>query len=104
MSSNSLIKNLLVVYIDALGRKNSFRKLPKTMSWFDKFSSKNDPNMESFQFFRYHALTDFTTDNLWMGLYNENTTAEYDPNNRTSSMVEYFKRNGFVTGYSSDFC
>lgn len=36
-NSKSLFKNVLVIYIDALSRPAAYRKIPKTMAWFDKY-------------------------------------------------------------------
>lgn len=40
-NSKSLFKNVLVIYIDALSRPAAFRKIPKTMAWFDKYYQLN---------------------------------------------------------------
>src|SRR4051812_48185615 len=65
INSNSLVKNVLMIFVDTLSRANSFRNLPKTMEWFDKFSEEKDENFESFQFFKYHAVAPLTIPNLW---------------------------------------
>jgi len=100
-----LAKNVLVIYIDALSRANSIRKLPKTMSWFDSFMNKKDSKAEAFQFFKYHSIAPFTYPNLYEALYGHHPN---DPGLSKSkpldSFIKQYQDNGYITGHATDYC
>jgi len=100
----SLAKNVLVIYIDALSRAASLRKLKKTMSWFDSHTQQKDPNLETFQYFKYHSITPYTTNNLYEALFGTLPNGTNTHENRTESFLKKFKDNGFITGHASDYC
>ena len=56
IDSSPLSKNVLMIFIDALSRPNAFRKLPKTMAWFDQFSGEKHATHKAFEFFKYHSV------------------------------------------------
>lgn len=106
IQKESLVKNVIVVYIDALSRAGALRKLKKTMSWFDSKTGQQDPDLEAFQFFKYHSITPYTTNNLYEALFGvmpvEPEAAAGKP--RKESFLKTFKENGFITGHATDFC
>ena len=99
--------NILFLYIDSVSRGNAFRKLKKTISFFEKFISykgghnKKYPNenFHSFQFFKYHSFSGFTGTNfpiLYYGNY---------PNSKNLIRInKYLKENGYVTCFASEYC
>lgn len=104
-TAESLAPNVLAIYVDALSRANSIRKLNKTMSWFEKFMNQKDPSKETFQFFKYHSVAGYTDPNLWQ-LYHgvDASDTNFQSDHRVSSIVDTFKKNGYITGLASDLC
>ncbi len=41
-----LVDNMIVVYIDALGRRDLYRRLPKTVDWLKQFTRENKKNLD----------------------------------------------------------
>jgi len=105
IQSESLVKNVLVIYIDALSRANALRKLPKTMKWFDSFTNNKNPSADAFQFFKYHSIAPYTYPNLYEALYGKHpqdpTLSKAKP---IESFVKQYQEKGFITGHATDFC
>ena len=105
-SINPYSNNILILYLDSVSRAYSVRQLKKTLKFFEKFISykgnKNpkfpSENFHSFQFFKYHSHKYYTTGNYPILFYgnHRNVSNKY--------ITLYLKKNGFITGYSSDTC
>lgn len=52
--------NVLYLFIDAISRRNIFKKLPKVISFFENYYNNTESEFESFQFFKYNPIRDFT--------------------------------------------
>jgi hypothetical protein len=76
------------------------------MKFFEKFISfkgnRNpklpEENFHSFQFFKYHSHKYYTIGNYPILFYGKLI------NETTNYITLYLKRNGYITGYSADFC
>ena len=83
------------------------RKLKKTVKFFEQFISykgghnEKSPNeiFHSFQFFKYHAFEGHTAINYPRLFYGNGASAK-----DLVRITKYLKKNGYVTGYSSDWC
>ena len=100
-------ENVLVLYVDSISRTNSLRQLKKTLNFFEQFMPYKgkhnekfpEENFHSFQFLKYHAFEGYTYLNFPILFYgNTNTAADL------VRITKYFKKNGYVTAYASDYC
>ena len=100
-------ENILILYVDSVSRANSFRKLRKTLNFFENFMSYEGGFNEkyptekyhSFQFFKYYAFKNQTSGNLPFLFYGQKKTVQ-----NKILMTKYFKENGYVTSNANDFC
>ena len=99
--------NVMIIYIDSISRANSIRKLKNTLKFFEKFISykggynKKYPNenFHSFQFFKYHSFRGLTYKNFPKIFYgNVKDSKDFVRINK------YYKLNGYITGYATDYC
>ena len=99
-------KNVMVIFLDSVSRAYSIRQLKKTLKFIEKFFSykgnKNNKfpsdNFHSFQFFKYYSHKFYTTGNYPILFYGKHI-------NETNKHINlYFKKNGFITSYTADFC
>ena len=104
--NNPYSKNIMILYIDSVSRANSVRKLKKTTKFFEKFMpfeggfNKKYPfeNFHSFQFFKYHSFRFHTS-------YNYPILFSGQPKLSNKVLItKYLKENGYITGYSGDYC
>jgi hypothetical protein len=102
--------NLLFVYVDTMSRSKAYLKLPHTMRFFAK--------KETYEMFKLHSFAGATFENaigLMYGMTKFNLSTGED--NETHSPIykepfeekiesfwDFFKRQGFITGYASDVC
>jgi len=98
-------KNLLFLYIDTLSRARFIKNFPKTAAWFEQFMNQKHPDMETFQFFKYHSITPYTQGNLYAALYG----IPYEPQDYKTyqehlSVIKQFKEKGYITGHATDYC
>ncbi len=100
-------ENIMIIYLDAISRANSIRKLKKTLKFFENFMSYKgghnekypNENFHSFQFFKYHAFYGHTSTNFPILFYgNKPKPKDY------ARITKYLKQIGYVTGYASDYC
>ena len=106
INSTPYSNNILILYIDSVSRVNSLRQLKKTLKFFEKFmnykgvSQNKSPSekFHSFQFFKYHTFRFCTTYNFPLLFYGR------DRNKNIVKITKYLKENGYITGYSSDYC
>lgn len=98
-----LVKNVLIIYIDALSRRHFMRKMKKTAEWIEKFHHKgdSDPSQKlfSYQFMKYHSLGYFTQINTVPAFFGK-WWLEAGGNYYT----KYFKEKGAITGQTNEFC
>ena len=99
-------KNIMILYIDSVSRPNSIRKLKKTTKFFEQFMhfeggfNEKYPKeiFHSFQFFKYHSFQFYTSFNFPIIFYGQ-------PKFSNKVLItKYLKENGYITGYTGDFC
>ena len=96
-NKNSLYKNILIIYIDALSRAHFKRKMVKTQKFFEQFMKSE--KIKSFQFLKYQNFGPWTQINGIPMFYGENIK-----NMNGTSIVKYLKENGYITGQSMSIC
>ena len=105
-ATEPLANNIFIMFIDSVSRASSIRQLKKTLKFFERFmpfkgnrnSKYPNSNFHSFQFFKYHSHSFYTSGNYPILFYGKhrNMTNKY--------ITSYLKRNGYITGYSADEC
>ena len=98
--------NVLILYIDSVSRANSIRKLKKTTKFFEQFMSFEGSFNEkypteifhSFQFFKYHSFQYYTGYNFPILFFGQQRLS------KKVLITKYFKKNGYITGYTGDYC
>ena len=98
--------NIMVLYIDSVSRANSLRTLKKTTKFLEQFMpfkggfNKKFPseNFHSFQFFKYHSFMSYTSFNFPILFYGQQKYS------KKVLITKYLKENGFITGYTGDYC
>ena len=101
---NSLFKNIIVMYIDAVSRNRFKSALPKTYKFIDKFM-KYVPdypefgNLKSFQFLKYHTTGVFTQPNAQPMFYGNSMES-----GSGIQITKYLKENGYITAMILDQC
>ena len=99
-------KNIMIIFIDSVSRANSIRNLKKTTKFFEQFMAfeggfnEKYPSevFHSFQFFKYHSFQTYTSYNFPILFYGQ-------PKFSTKIMItKYLKENGYITGYTGDYC
>ena len=104
--TNPYSNNIMIIYIDSVSRAYSMRQLKKTLKFFENFisfsgnSNSKYPSekFHSFQFFKYYSHKYCTVGNYPILFYGNHR-------NKTNKYINlYLKRNGYVTGYTSDSC
>ena len=105
--SSPFSENILMLYVDSVSRPNSFRKLKKTLKFFEKFMSYEGGFNEkyptekyhSFQFFKYYAFLEQTSGNWPIIFYGLKKGSQ-----NKILMTKFFKEKGYVTSNANDFC
>ncbi|EAS01897.2 transmembrane protein, putative (macronuclear) [Tetrahymena thermophila SB210] len=114
-STKSIVDNILLINVNGISRIQMHAKLPKTIEWFKKFNSNNTANEDqlemltqtknnhsSVEYMRYNSFSfkkDIQSLQLFYGQANFNENEE-----RLDSIFDFFKNEGYVTGYSNTFC
>jgi len=104
--SKPYMENILILYFDSVSRSNGLRQLKKTFSFIEKFmpykgySNKLSPNEKyhGFQFLKYHSFRYHTRGNYPKIFYGSKKGSNI------TRITKYLKINGYVTGFSNDFC
>jgi len=110
IQKDSIVKNILVLYVDTLSRPRAFKKLKKTMKWFDKFYNKKSDERESYQFLKFHSITPYTQNNVMAAFYGEAPPTNIKehipppPAEPKKSHIKNFKEAGYITGRAFDMC
>jgi len=118
--NQTLFKNVIFIYLDALSRNHFRRKLPKTFSWLEQFydnsmweannqEAENEKNQKdneniyckysSYQFLKYHAVDYYTFANMIPGYFGVH---KWDQKG-TYYLYDY-KEAGYITGQSTNVC
>ena len=98
--------NILIFYIDAVSRAYSIRKLKKTLNFIEQFMSykggnnKKYPseNFHSFQFFKYHSFSFYTSINYPQIFYGKKM------GNNMIRITKHLKKIGYIIGFIYDMC
>ena len=105
----SKYKNVFLIFIDAVSRNHFLRNLKKTSKFIEKFmgykgakinNDENKQNFHSFQFFKHYSFSGNTNYNEPPMIYGQ----EYNEYALHNSITKYFRRNGYITGITSDSC
>lgn len=105
-NSKPYTENILILYFDSVSRSNGLRQLKKTFKFIEKFMpykgyfNKLYPNEKyhAFQFLKYHSFRFHTRGNYPKLFYGRKK------GRNLVRITKYLKINGFVTGFSNDFC
>ena len=106
-NKNSLLKNVLIFFLDAVSRKKFQKALPLTSSWIEKYMkqthrtpSENKANdLRAFQFLKYHSVGAYTHINVQPMFYGNSMKS------KTGIKInKYFRENGYITGFIMDQC
>ena len=97
----------MILFIDSVSRGNSIRQLTKTLNFFEKFMPYKggfnpkypEEIFHSFQFFKYHSFEYHTSGNFPRLFYGNAREAK-----NIVLLTKYFKENGYITNYNSDYC
>ena len=103
---NPYSENIMILYIDSVSRANALRQLKKSTKFFENFMSYKGgfhpkyptEKYHSFQFFKYHSFLGHTANNYPKIFYGQ------DRGRRIIRITKYLKKNGFITGLTSDSC
>ena len=107
-NKNSIYKNILFLYVDALSRPQFIQKLPKTSKFLSKFMKYNGNAFEyngkknvyhAFEFFKYHSMIRCTVGNELPMIYGR----RFDEN-KANDINKYFQENGYITGITNEQC
>jgi len=90
--------NVLVLYIDAVSRRQFFRSLPKTVKKLESLHTSGIMHLN--QFFRYGVIG-FNTLRNSNGLF---AGMQYDNEHRGIPIWEEFRNRGYVAGVANDQC
>ena len=99
--------NIMLIFIDSVSRQNSIRQLKKTIQFIENFMPYKggynpkfpDVKYHSFQFFKYHSFKNHTNGNFPRLFYGNDIHSK-----NIVLLTKYFKKNGYITNYSSDSC
>jgi hypothetical protein len=99
-------ENILILYFDSVSRTNGLRQLKKTFKFIEKFMpykgyfNKLYPNEKyhAFQFLKFHSFRFHTRGNYPKMFYG------CKKGSNIVRITKYLKINGYVTGFSNDFC
>jgi len=90
--------NVLIMYFDAVSRRQFFRNCPKTTKKLEEFHKSGIMHLN--QFFRY-GIIGFNTLRNTNGLF---AGIQYDNEHRGVPIWEEFRKRGYVTGVADDLC
>ena len=93
--------NVLRIFIDTLSRGNFHRKYRYTKKFLNKYNYKNQASLRLYEYFRLHSVRSWTYPNLVASDYGLTSS---DFNEKRKRLSSYARENGYVTGYSSDYC
>jgi len=90
--------NILLIYIDAMGRRQFFRSLPKTQKLMEELHKSGKMHLN--QFFRYGTVG-YNTNANSLGLF---AGVQWIRGKRGLPIWEDYRNNGYVAGETDDQC
>mmetsp|Transcript_38364 Transcript_38364/g.43551 ORF Transcript_38364/g.43551 Transcript_38364/m.43551 type:complete len:691 (-) Transcript_38364:366-2438(-) len=90
--------NILILWIDAVARPHFMRMFPKTVAWMEDRYGTSDNPFQSYQFFKYHGLYDFTKPHFQKFFFGRPLTKE----DTDTPMYEDFRNQGYATAWSEN--
>ncbi|ORX57272.1 DUF229-domain-containing protein [Piromyces finnis] len=90
--------NLLIMYFDAVSRRQFFRNLPKTVKKLESLHNSGITHLN--QFFRY-GIIGFNTRRNSLGLF---TGLQLNKDQRGIPIWEEYRNRGYVAGVADDLC
>ena len=104
---NSLLKNVLIFFFDAVSRKKFQTALPLTSAWIEKYmkqthkrpTENKDNNFRAYQFLKFHSVGAYTHINVQPMLYGNSMKSKSG-----IKINKYFRENGYITGFILDQC
>jgi hypothetical protein len=104
---NSLLKNVLVFFLDTVSRKKFQTAFPLTSGWIEKYMKQThktplenkDNGLKAYQFLKFHSVGGHTHINVQPMLYGNSMKS------KTGIKInKYFRENGYITGHILDQC
>ena len=104
---NSLLNNILVLFLDTVSKKKFQLDFPLASAWIEKYmkkthrtSSENEDNsLNAYQFLKYHSVGGHTHINVQPMLYGNSMKSKSG-----IKINKYFRENGYITGHILDQC
>ena len=95
-------KNVLVMFFDTVSRVHFFRKFPKTIEFFNRFSKYEEDfkrkKMTLFQYFKYNSIYPYTDPNLRAAFFGSRYWK------KGIHFANYFKKKGYIIGRVNTLC
>eukprot|EP00827_Trimyema_finlayi_P005917 TRINITY_DN6515_c0_g1_i2.p2 TRINITY_DN6515_c0_g1~~TRINITY_DN6515_c0_g1_i2.p2 ORF type:complete len:185 (-),score=35.39 TRINITY_DN6515_c0_g1_i2:127-651(-) len=101
----TLTKNFIFLFIDALSRQNFLRKNPKTTQFLESLywrSKTSKTRTKAYQFFRYHAHSHYTEKNMIPMEFGKEWFTDQPESNKHFN--HQMKEAGFVSAFVRDDC
>jgi len=95
----SMVNNVLAIFVDSISRAHFHRKMKKTVKWLEKYYNSRTTTKESFQFFRYHAVKHYTAGTMIPVYFG---VPEYGA--RGVEITKTLKDQGFITAVTRNYC
>jgi hypothetical protein len=104
---NSLLKNVLILFLDGVSKKKFKTALPLTSKWIEEYmrrthrnpSENKDNSLKAYQFLKFHSLGGYTHINVRPMLYGNSMISKSG-----IKINKYFQENGYITGFILDQC
>lgn len=97
----TLVDNVIFLFIDTLSRPQFRAKLPNLFSYLENFYKNKTSNFESYQFFKYHATQPSTILTYGPTLHGTHPTT----NDGVKDLIHsYYKAKGFITAHALNQC
>jgi len=96
--NESLIKNVLIIYIDSISRSHFLRKMKKTNKFINRHINE-EGNFTAYQFLKYHAFIFFTQPNVYPMFYGNSLY-----NKTGEDIIRHFHENGYISGQANNIC
>ena len=109
-NNDTLVKNILMIYVDSISRQHFIRKMKKTSNFIEKYiketgtiqeeeTNSDSANLLAYQFLKYHAFIYFTQPNTNPMFYGESMV-----HNNGTHIIKHFHDKGFITGQANNIC
>lgn len=94
--------NVAYIFIDTVSRQEFWRKYKKTARFLEKFHHKKNKKLRAYEFTKLHSIRPYTFPNLFASNYG--LDRKHIKKSFLNRIESYFKKNGYITGFSSDSC